>query len=54
VESDQQEHRRLINTEVLEIEEALRKTYRNKSAAANLLGISRGKLYNKIKKFGLN
>ncbi|MFP5111712.1 sigma-54 interaction domain-containing protein [Bacillaceae bacterium C204] len=44
----------IINTEVLEIEEALRKTYGNKSAAANLLGISRGTLYNKIKEFGLN
>lgn len=44
----------LINNEVLEIEEALRKTYGNKSAAANLLGISRGTLYNKIKEFGLN
>lgn len=44
----------IINTEVFEIEEALRKTYGNKSAAANLLGISRGTLYNKIKEFGLN
>ncbi|WP_144553143.1 sigma-54-dependent Fis family transcriptional regulator [Bacillus sp. X1(2014)] len=44
----------VINPEVIEIEEALRKTYGNKSAAANLLGISRGTLYNKIKEFGLN
>ncbi|WP_026567163.1 sigma-54 interaction domain-containing protein [Bacillus sp. UNC41MFS5] len=44
----------LINPEVLEIEEALRKTYGNKSAAANLLGISRGTLYNKIKEYGLH
>jgi sigma-54 dependent transcriptional regulator, acetoin dehydrogenase operon transcriptional activator AcoR len=44
----------LKNAEALEIEEALRKTYGNKSAAANLLGISRGTLYNKIKEYGLN
>ncbi|MGP7817426.1 sigma-54 interaction domain-containing protein [Niallia sp. 01092] len=43
-----------INTEVLDIEEALRKTYGNKSAAASLLGISRGTLYNKIKEYGLS
>ncbi|WP_121610145.1 sigma-54 interaction domain-containing protein [Mesobacillus foraminis] len=42
------------NAEALEIEEALKKTYGNKSAAASLLGISRGTLYNKIKEYGLN
>lgn len=36
------------------IEEALQKTYGNKSAAAQLLGISRGTLYNKIREYGLN
>lgn len=36
------------------IEEALRKTYGNKSAAAKLLGISRGTLYNKMKEYHLN
>lgn len=40
--------------EPLMIEEALRKTYGNKSAAAKLLGISRGTLYNKIKEYGLD
>jgi len=39
--------------EMQRIEEALKKTYGNKSAAATLLGISRGTLYNKIKEFGL-
>lgn len=43
-----------IEEEALMIEEALRKTYGNKSAAANLLGISRGTLYNKIKEYGLS
>ncbi|MGG1677737.1 sigma-54 interaction domain-containing protein [Neobacillus sp. NRS-1170] len=43
-----------IKDEPLMIEEALRKTYGNKSAAAKLLGISRGTLYNKIKEFGLD
>ena len=36
------------------IQEALRKTYGNKSAAAKLLGMSRGTLYNKIKEYRLN
>lgn len=39
--------------EVLAIEEALKKTYGNKSAAAKLLGISRGTLYNKIREYNL-
>ncbi len=39
--------------EALTIEEALKKTYGNKSAAAKLLGISRGTLYNKIKEYNL-
>ncbi|MBI0578923.1 sigma 54-interacting transcriptional regulator [Neobacillus cucumis] len=43
-----------IKEEALIIEEALRKTYGNKSAAAKLLGISRGTLYNKIKEYELN
>ncbi|SFJ79100.1 sigma-54 interaction domain-containing protein [Thermoflavimicrobium dichotomicum] len=35
------------------IQQALRTTYGNKTAAAKLLGISRGTLYNKMKKYGL-
>ncbi|MFE4144754.1 sigma-54 interaction domain-containing protein [Peribacillus sp. YIM B13472] len=40
--------------ELFMIQEALSKTYGNKSAAAKLLGMSRGTLYNKIKEYRLN
>lgn len=40
--------------ELFMIQEALSKTYGNKSAAAKLLGMSRGTLYNKIKEYKLN
>jgi PAS domain S-box-containing protein len=40
--------------EVHIIEEALRKTLGNKSAAAKLLGISRGTLYNKMREYNLS
>ncbi|HJV45921.1 MAG TPA: helix-turn-helix domain-containing protein, partial [Bacillota bacterium] len=39
--------------EVHHIEEALRKTFGNKSAAAKILGISRGTLYNKMREYNL-
>ncbi|WP_028401484.1 sigma-54 interaction domain-containing protein [Ectobacillus panaciterrae] len=42
------------NEEIATIREALHKTYGNKSAAAKLLGISRGTIYNKIKEYGLD
>ncbi|XZF76971.1 sigma-54 interaction domain-containing protein [Bacillus sp. AL-1R] len=42
-----------IIDEKLKIVDALQKTYKNKSAAAKLLGISRVTLYNKMKKYGI-
>lgn len=35
------------------IKEALRKTFGNKSAAAKMLGVSRGTIYNKMKEYGI-
>lgn len=42
-----------LNSELQQIQNALRTTYGNKAAAAKLLGISRGTLYNKMRKYGL-
>ncbi|MFT8320445.1 MAG: sigma 54-interacting transcriptional regulator [Bacillus sp. (in: firmicutes)] len=53
ISSSNREKRGEAEGEATRIEEALRKTYGNKSAAANLLGISRGTLYNKIKEYEL-
>jgi PAS domain S-box-containing protein len=41
------------DTELQRIQQVLRTTYGNKAAAARLLGVSRGTLYNKMRKYGL-
>ncbi|QIC04873.1 Fis family transcriptional regulator [Brevibacillus sp. 7WMA2] len=40
--------------EKTKILQALEPTYGNKKAAAQLLGMSRGTLYNKMKRYGLS
>ncbi|GIO01723.1 helix-turn-helix domain-containing protein [Brevibacillus laterosporus] len=42
------------DVEKTKILQALERTYGNKKAAAQLLGMSRGTLYNKMKRYGLS